>query len=220
MLVFNKDSCYMFYYWLCLEMSCKHTQLHTWRHRKGGKRANTLKERQNRSKTAGVNYPYEFIVKIKQSHISSLILWNKSLPTEKFKSLFCVCFLSVWATSVSSSAYLYFKIEKKMSDDKTESGAAACRRLHPGSVASVCSLIFPSFKRRSRSLHNTKIQKSDRRHLESSLPVPLCHPESMREKPQVENIMGVMRHGCRVPVNSPSLAGFVQSGFWQMVLSP
>lgn len=73
------------------------------------------------------------------------------------------------------SAYLYFW--KRKSDDKTEWGAAACWRLHPGSVGSVCSLIFQSFKRRSRSPHDTTKKHIIRRDAFRVTPAPICHPD-------------------------------------------
>lgn len=118
------------------------------------------------------------------------------------------------------SAFLLIYIFQK--NDKTERGAAACWRLHPGSVASVYSLIFQSFKRRSRSLHNTKIHNqtgciySDAC---AALSPWINAREASGGRGRDEDIIkGGSDMGARFQY-IPSLAVIVWSGFWQMVLS-
>ena len=105
-----------------------------------------------------------------------------------------MCFLSARATSVRFLCLFIFQKRKKKRekkwDDKTERGAAACWRLHPGSVGSVYSLIFQSFKRRSRSPHSTKKNHIIKTGCIYSEACAACHPESAQEaKPQVEEVM-------------------------------
>lgn len=91
------------------------------------------------------------------------------------------------------SGFLLIYISKKRkrkreSDDKTERGAAACWHLHPGSVGSVYSFIFQSFKkiknkkRRSRPLLVTHKKYIITQDAFAVTPASVCQTQSMQSE--------------------------------------
>lgn len=121
-------------------------------------------------------------VKIMKSQSSRLMLRQKALPTGSFKRL---CVFLRFERLLSRS--LFILILQK-SNDKTEGRAAACWRLHPGCAASVCSLIFQSFRKEVTFAAQCKKKNTHtvREDAFTLMPALICHPESVQMEPRVE----------------------------------